>query len=95
MDYGKSVVLTEAENNYAAAQQTVREIRTQLAEQKKQAAAFTAKFAEHDALKTDLEGLEQLYRETQERLVQIETSQKEKYPQVTVIDRAYLVYQIR
>jgi succinoglycan biosynthesis transport protein ExoP len=89
-DYGKSVVLTEAENNYAAAQQTVREIHTQLAEHKKQAAAFTAKFAEHDALKTDVEGLEQLYRDMQERLVQIETSQREKYPQVTVIDRAYI-----
>jgi uncharacterized protein involved in exopolysaccharide biosynthesis len=88
--YGKNVVLTEAENNYAAAQQTVIAIRAQLAEHKKQAAAFTTKFAEHDALKTDLEGLEQLYRETQERLVQIETSQKEKYPQVTVINRAYL-----
>ena len=89
-DYGKNVVLTDAENNYAAAYQTVREIRAQLTENKKQAAAFTTKFAEHDALKTDLEGLEKLYRETQERLVQIETSQKEKYPQVTVIDRAYV-----
>ena len=34
--------------------------------------------------------MEQLYRETQERLVKIETSQKEKYPQVTVINRAYV-----
>jgi polysaccharide biosynthesis transport protein len=88
--YGKDVALTEAENKYAAAQQTVIEIRAQLAEQKKLSAVFTTKFAEHDALKADLEGLEQLYRETQERLVQIETSQKEKYPQVTVISRAYL-----
>ena len=89
-EYGKKIVLTEAENNYAAAQQTVTEIRAQLDESKKQAAAFSSKFTEHEALKTDLEGLEKLYRETQERLVQIETSQKEKYPQVTVIDRAYL-----
>ncbi len=89
-EYGKKFVLTEAENNYAAAQQTVKEIRAQLDENKKQAAAFTSKFTEHEALKTDLEGLEKLYRETQERLVQIQTSHKEKYPQVTVIDRAYL-----
>ena len=89
-EYGKKIVLTEAENNYAAAQQTVTEIRVQLDESKKQAAAFSSKFTEHEALKTDLEGLEKLYRETQERLVQIETSQKEKYPQVTIIDRAYL-----
>ncbi|MDD5112661.1 MAG: integrase [Methylobacter sp.] len=88
-DYGKKIVLTESENNYVAAQQTLIAVRAKLAEHKKLAAAFTSKFSEHDALKTDLEGLEKLYRETQERLVQIETSQKEKYPQVTVINRAY------
>ncbi len=88
-DYGKKIVLTEAENNYVAAQQTVKEIRAQLTENKKQAAAFTSKFTEHEALKTDLEGLEKLYRETQKRLVQVQTSHKEKYPQVTVISRAY------
>lgn len=88
-DYGKKIVLTEAENNYVAAQQTLIAVRAKLAEHKKLAAAFTSKFSEHDALKTDMEGLEKLYRETQERLVQIETSQKEKYPQVTVINRAY------
>lgn len=88
-DYGKRIVLTEAENKYAAARQTVVEIRAQLTEHKKQVAAFTTKFAEYDALKTDLEGLEQINRETQERLVKIETDQKEKYPQVTVIERAY------
>ncbi|MGZ8241730.1 MAG: GumC family protein [Methylobacter sp.] len=88
--YGKNIVLTEAENKYAAAKQTVRAIRAQLDAHKKQAAEFTSKFAEHEALKTDLEGLEKLYRDTQERLVQIETSHKEKYPQVTVINQAYL-----
>ena len=90
LDYGKKIVLTEAENNYAAAQQTVKAVRAQLDESKNQAAAFSSKFTEHEALKTDLEGLEKLYRETQERLVQIQTSHKEKYPQVTVISRAYL-----
>jgi len=88
-DYGKDLVITEAENQYAAAQQTVKEIRGQLAEIKNQMAAFTTKFTEHDALQTDLEGLEKLSRDTQERLVQVQTSQKEKYPQVSVINRAY------
>lgn len=87
--HGKNVVLTDAEMNYAAAQQTVREIRAQLDEHKKQASAFTSKFTQHDALKTDLEGLEKIYRDTQERLVQVKTSRRERYPQVTVINRAY------
>jgi succinoglycan biosynthesis transport protein ExoP len=87
---GKKIVLIEAEKNYAAAQQTVREIRARLQEHKDQAAKFTAKFAEYETKKTDLDGLEKLYRETKERLVQIETSHKEKYPQVTVSNGAYL-----
>lgn len=88
--YGRNIVLTDAENEYAAAQQTVKGIHAQLKEHKQQVARFTTKFSEHETLKTDLEGLEKLYRETNERLIQIETSQKEKYPQVTVIKQAYL-----
>lgn len=87
--YGASVALTDAEMVYSAAQQAVREIRAQLSEHKRQASAFTSKFAEHDALKTDLEGLETLYRDAQERLVQVRTGRKDKYPQVTVISRAF------
>ena len=86
---GKAIVLTDAEVTYAAAQQTVREIRSQLNEHKHLASAFTTKFAKHDALQADLESLEKLYRETQERLVQLKTGYKERYPQVTVISRAY------
>lgn len=89
-NYGRDIVLDDAEQNYEAARQTAKEIRRQLDDHKKQAAEFTSRFAEHTALKTDLEGLEKLYRETQERLVQIETSHKEKYPQVHVIERAQL-----
>jgi len=88
--YGKNIVLAEAEKDYFAAQQTLTNIRAQLNEHKQQAASFTSKFAEHETLKTDLEGLEKLYRQTNERLVQIETGHKEKYPQVEVIKRAYL-----
>ena len=86
---GKNIVLTDAEVTYAAAQQTIREIRSQLNEHKHLASAFTTKFAKHDALKSDLESLEKLYRETQERLVQLKTGHRERYPQVTVISRAY------
>lgn len=90
LDYGKKIVLTSAESNFAAAQQTLTDIRAKLTENKKLAADFTAKFSEHEALKTDLESLEKLYRDTQERLVQIESSQKENYPQVAVISKAYV-----
>jgi uncharacterized protein involved in exopolysaccharide biosynthesis len=86
---GKNIVLTDAEVNYAAARQSVREIRAQLDEHKRLASAFTTKFAKHDALRADLESLEQLYREAQDRLMQVKSGQREKYPQVNVINRAY------
>ncbi|MGR9046516.1 MAG: GumC family protein [Gammaproteobacteria bacterium] len=88
--YGKKIVLTDAEQNYEAAKQSVRQLRQQLEEHKQLAAEFSARFAEHEALETDLEGLEKIYRETQERLVLIETQNVDKYPQVKVIERAYL-----
>lgn len=87
---GKDIVLIEAEREYAAAQQTVQAIRAQLKEHKQHAAEFTSKFAEYETKKNELDGLEEIYRETKERLVQIETSHREKYPQVTVSNRAYL-----
>lgn len=87
---GQTLVLHEAEQEYAAARQTTQSIQAQLDLHRQKAAEFTARFTEHDALKTDLEGLEQLLRETQERLVQIETRHTGKYPYVDVIERAFL-----
>ncbi len=86
---GKSIVLTEAEQEYDAARQTLREIQLQLDEHKKEATDFSSKFSLHESLLSDLEGLELLQRETQERLAQIEARQAEKFPQVKVIERAF------
>ena len=87
---GQRIVAAEAQQDYAAAKQTVRAIRKQLDEHKQQAAEFSSRFAEHEALLKELEGLEELSRLTQERLVQIETRDAVKYPQVKVVERAFL-----
>ena len=87
---GQSIVATESLQQYAAAAQTVRVIREQLNAHKKQAAEFTARFAEYEALQSDIEGMELLLRETQERLIKIETKQSERYPQVDIVERAFL-----
>ncbi len=87
---GQRIVLADAEQEYNAAQQTVSAIRNQLDEHKQTAAEFTTRFTEHDALQSDLEALELLYRGTQDRLVQIKTRYAGKYPQVDVIERAFL-----
>lgn len=88
--HGQTVVQSDAQQEYTAAKQTADEIRQQLNVHKKKATVFSTRFTEHEALKGDLEALEALYRETQERLVQIETKYAGKYPQVDVIERAFL-----
>jgi polysaccharide biosynthesis transport protein len=87
---GQGIVLADAQQEYVAASQTVKDLSNQLQAHNKQAVEFTARFAEHEALQSDLEGLELLFRETQERLVKIEAKQAEKYPQVSVVQRAFL-----
>lgn len=87
---GQSVVISEAEQNYAAALQATRSIQEQLDQHRQKAAEFTARFVEHDALKSDLEELELLYRNSQSRLAQLEAQHTGKYPYVDVIERAFL-----
>jgi len=85
---GQALVLDQAEQEHAAAAQTVEDLRTKLAAQEEDAAQFTTIYNKHQALAKDLAELEKLHRETQSRLVQVEVNQVEKYPQVEVIDRA-------
>ena len=87
---GRNIVVTTAEQEYVAAQQTTAVLRQELEDHKKKATEFTAKFAEHEALIEDLARLEELYRLAEERLVQIETKNREKYPQVMVVEWAFM-----
>jgi len=87
---GQTIVQSDAEQEYVAARQAAHEIRKRLDEHKDKATDFSARFMEHEALRNDLEGLELLYRETQSRLAQIEARYSGKYPQVDVIERAFL-----
>jgi uncharacterized protein involved in exopolysaccharide biosynthesis len=86
---GQNIVLTNAEQAYYAAHQASIELKQQIEDYKQTATEFTRRFAEHEALVEELSQLELLYRETQERLIQIEVQQREKYPQVNVVEAAY------
>ena len=86
---GRGVALAEAEENYYAARQVAAELERQVEDYKDTATEFTRRFAEHEALIEELAQLELLYRETQDRLIQIEVQQREKYPQVEVFERTY------
>lgn len=87
---GGGVVVQEADNDYAAAHQAVATIQRQMAEHKQLAADYTSQFARHQALQQELLKLETLQQETKQRLVDIEVKQRQKYPQVDVIDSASL-----
>ncbi|HEC15469.1 MAG TPA: integrase [Sedimenticola sp.] len=90
VEYGRKIVLAEAEQKLATARQSVKELQTQLKDHKSKATRFTARFAEHEALQEDLASLEELYRTTEERLVAIEVENRQKFPQVNVLEYAQL-----
>ncbi len=82
-------LLSSARQELAAAEKTVSELQAQLEAMKAEASEFTARFAEYQAMKEDLAGLEQAYRELEDRLVKVEISNRRKYPQVQVVEWAY------
>ncbi len=87
---GRHYAEQEAENNLAAAKQAVIAIEKQMAAHKQAAADYTSQFAEHQALQQELLRLETLQQDTQQRLVSIDVKQRQKYPQVDVVDWASL-----
>lgn len=86
---GRDVLVGEARREYTAARQAVADLQRQLEEHKQEAREFTARFAEHEAMQEDLVRLEELYRTTEQRLVQIEVQNREKYPQIRVVEWAF------
>ncbi len=88
---GQDRMVAKAEKAHAAALRAVEEFQQKLAEQEQEATRFTTIYNKHQALAKDLTELEELHRETQSRLVQVQVNQVEKYPQVSVIDRPGLV----
>ncbi|MFK8042744.1 GumC family protein [Congregibacter sp.] len=83
---GTKAELNNAERDYAAARESVANLKNRLQDHRQAVADFNTIYAKHQALVEDLARLEELNRETQARQVQIEVRQVDKYPQVSVID---------
>lgn len=79
--------LSLAQQEYEAAQNSVQQLQKQLEGLEQEAAEFTTIYATHQALAEDLAQLEELNRQSQSRLVEVQVNPVEKYPQVSVIDR--------
>ena len=86
---GQLVALSQAQQAYHATKQSVQSIQDQIDELSQQASEFSSRFRQHESVQSELEGLETMYRETQEKLVKLDTKQAANYPQIQVVDRAY------
>jgi len=82
---GQALELATAEQAYSAARRALQELQKKLDEHKQKVFEFNRIYATHEALVEDLAGLEELNRESQARLVQLEVRRVDKYPQVSVI----------
>ncbi len=89
MDYGRRLVVGQAQRELEQASERVQILQTQLQAQKSIAGGFSDAFAEYQALNKDLEHLEKLYSEKQTVMVEIQTMGQEKYPQVEVVEAAF------
>jgi len=87
---GQQAALAQAEQDYASARQSVASLQRQLDEHKQQVMEFTTRFAEHEALQEELLQLETVYREVQDRQLQIQVNARRQYPQVMIKERAFL-----
>ena len=87
---GKKLVLSQIEREYEAAVIAQQSIQQQLDDHKQTAIEFSARFAEHEAMKEELLQLEASSRELLQRLTSIEIKQQQRYPQIEVIESGYL-----
>lgn len=87
---GKKRVLSQIEREYEAAVIAQQSIQQQLDEHKQKAIEFSARFAEHEAMKEELLQLEASSRELLQRLTSIDIKQQQRYPQIEVIESGYL-----
>lgn len=87
---GQRTAVAEAEQALSSARQQVDNLQRQLTDYKQTVQDFTSRFAEHAALQEELAQLESASRQVRERLVQMEVNEREQFPQVEVLERAYL-----
>lgn len=87
---GKSLVLSNASRDYLAAKNAEIELQQQLDDYKQTALTFSNSFSLHEAMKEELIQLEEHKRLIQQQITELHVEQQQKYPQMDVIEPAYL-----
>jgi len=86
---GSRVMLSQAEQDNAAAEQAVADLHHKIDALKRDSSDFTNNFAEQETMKEDLARLEEMNRETKAKLAKAETKPEDPYPPLQVVERAY------
>jgi uncharacterized protein involved in exopolysaccharide biosynthesis len=78
--------VAETEHELAMAREQRDALTQELQAQKKLAGNFQTRFAEHEALREELAQLEQMYRDTQQRLVEFQVAEAAQHPRVELLE---------
>ena len=89
IEQGQQMLQAQTRHEAQTAIASVLDLERRLSAHKREAAEFTARFAQYEAMAEDLAGLEAVYREVEQRRARIESQSLEKYPQVQVVEWAY------
>ena len=87
---GQQTAQASAEQEVASTRQRVASLQQQLDEHKQHVMDFTTRFAEHESLQEELLQLETVYREAQDRQLQMQVNARGQYAQVALKERPFL-----
>ena len=80
--------LSEAQEDLAAAQAAVEQLRKDMADNQKQAQEFATHLNEYKALREDLDHIEGMHRAALDRLAKLQASERERAPRVELLEAA-------
>jgi integrase len=86
----QQAALSEAELAVSKSREIVSKLKRELTEYKKTASEFSTRLSEYQSKRQELEQLENMYRDTQDRLVQNQVGNSERLPKVRILGQASL-----
>ncbi len=86
----QELILSDATQTYTAAKQKASDLRQQMEEHKVIARQFTTQFSQHEAYQSELQGLEEQYQSSKNKVLQAKIKLHQKYPQLEVVRAAFL-----
>jgi succinoglycan biosynthesis transport protein ExoP len=87
---GQQYALEEAEQELAAARESVRRTQQQIAAGRQQVGAFTARFSQYKSLRDELTQLERTYQEALQRQARLGATERARTPSVQVLEHAVI-----